>query len=77
MPRQPADLSRSQPAAPSPPAAGPSTLLGLARGSFDRSSLLARLAPAYAQLLRQLAELGVPEVQVGEAGGCTGVLARG
>ncbi|EFN57923.1 hypothetical protein CHLNCDRAFT_141995 [Chlorella variabilis] len=49
-----------------PMVVGPSTLLGLARGSFDRSSLLARLAPAYAQLLRQLAELGVPEVQIHE-----------
>ena len=44
--------------------AGPNTLLGLARGTFDRSALLARLVPAYVQLLRELAALGVPEVQV-------------
>ena len=47
-----------------PPLAGPNTLLGLARGTFDRSALLARLVPAYVQLLGELAALGVPEVQV-------------
>lgn len=44
--------------------AGPGTLVCLARGEFDRSALMARLAPAYAQLLQQLGALGVPEVQV-------------
>ncbi|PSC76117.1 5-methyltetrahydropteroyltriglutamate-homoc ysteine s-methyltransferase isoform A [Micractinium conductrix] len=45
---------------------GPCTLVGLARGEFDRSEMVARLAPAYAQLLRDLAALGVPEVQFHE-----------
>lgn len=36
----------------------------LARGDFDRAAMVARLAPAYAALLRQLAQRGVPEVQV-------------
>ena len=46
------------------PPAGANTLLGLARGTFDRAALLARLVPAYVQLLRELTALGVPEVQV-------------
>lgn len=47
-----------------PGTAGPVTLACLARGDFDRSAMVARLAPAYAALLRQLAQRGVPEVQV-------------
>ena len=49
--------------------AGPNTLVGLARGTFDRAALVARLVPAYAQLLRELAAMGVPEVQASAAQG--------
>lgn len=53
----------AHPTSPTTPA-GPNTLLGLARGTFDRPALLARLVPAYVQLLRELVALGVPDVQV-------------
>lgn len=43
---------------------GPLTLVSLSRGSFDRSALIARLVPAYVDAIKQLAQLGVPEVQV-------------
>ena len=46
------------------PCAGPNTLVGLARGEFDRSQLVGRVVPAYRSLLDQLRTLGVPEVQV-------------
>lgn len=63
----PAPSSPAPPACPalSPllPLAGPNTLVGLACGEFDRSTLVARLVPAYAQLLSALGALGVPEVQ--------------
>ncbi|KAL4447714.1 hypothetical protein ABPG75_004933 [Micractinium tetrahymenae] len=49
-----------------PMVVGPVTLACLARGDFDRSAMVARLAPAYAALLRQLVQRGVPEVQIHE-----------
>eukprot|EP00208_Stichococcus_sp_RCC1054_P007050 CAMPEP_0206136888 /NCGR_PEP_ID=MMETSP1473-20131121/2104_1 /ASSEMBLY_ACC=CAM_ASM_001109 /TAXON_ID=1461547 /ORGANISM="Stichococcus sp, Strain RCC1054" /LENGTH=757 /DNA_ID=CAMNT_0053529723 /DNA_START=157 /DNA_END=2430 /DNA_ORIENTATION=- len=47
---------------------GPNTLVGLATVAegVSRSDLVARLVPAYVDLLQQLKELGVPEVQVHE-----------
>ncbi len=47
-----------------PMVVGPVSVVALARGEFDRAAMVTRLAPAYADLLAQLAELGVPEVQV-------------
>lgn len=44
--------------------AGPNTIVGLSRGTFDRSAMVARLVPAYVAALQALKELGVPEVQV-------------
>lgn len=37
--------------------------MGLAKGSFNRSELVRRLVPAYAELLAELKGMGVPEVQ--------------
>nr|BAU71146.1 METE; cobalamin-independent methionine synthase [Parachlorella kessleri] len=41
---------------------GPNTLVGLAKGDFARSEVVARLVPAYRQLLETLKGLGVPEI---------------
>lgn len=43
---------------------GPVTLVALSRGLFDRDAMVARLVPAYVDVLKKLKELGVPEVQV-------------
>lgn len=47
---------------------GPNTLVGLSTvlDDTDRSELVSRLIPAYVDVLKQMKELGVPEVQVHE-----------
>lgn len=43
---------------------GPNTFAHLATGSFDQSAIVKKLVPHYVDALKQLAALGVPEVQV-------------
>ena len=50
--------------------AGPNTIVGLSKQpegtSLDASKVVASLLPAYIDLLKQLKDLGVPEVQIHE-----------